>query len=142
MSRLFLSRDIEDENGRAGRAVHGGWQLAATLQRLGRPLPEAIALWRRVARGFAGARRLPGSCSVPPALLQSFLAAVWAEIYLCDVCSCQEVSFQARGGTRRGMQGWRAPARAIASPRSTSSRRWRHRLGRWRSRSCRLATRC
>jgi hypothetical protein len=115
MSRLFWSRDIEDENGRAGRAVHGGWQLAATLQRLGRPLPEAIALWRRVARGFAGARRLPGSCSVPAALLQSFLAAVWAEIYLCDVCSCQEI-LRCNG---RGQIGSASARSSTKTPRSS-----------------------
>jgi hypothetical protein len=54
-----------------------------------------------------------GSCFGAAAAVASILAAVLTEMYLCDVCSCQEIL--SRSG--RGQESWRSPA----PPRSHSA---------------------
>jgi hypothetical protein len=60
--------------------------------------------------------RLDGSTSIPgAAAVASFLAAVLAEIYLCDVCSCQEI-LRCNG---RGQIGSASARSSTKTPRSS-----------------------
>jgi hypothetical protein len=119
----LCSPEYEIERAHAHAHAHAqAHTLVTQLCLAARPAgPCRVWVKRQAIPGLAMSRSI-GDKLAGAAAIASFLAGVWAEIYLCNVCSCQEILRRnGRGQARSVSAPTRSSTTSRYSPPRTSS---------------------